>query len=217
MKPADTIIFDLDGTLLYTLDDLANSVNHALCTFGLPIKPPHEIRLLLGNGVRRLVQGAAPADISGELFEQVFQCFRAHYVEHCYDTTRPYPGILPLLGKLKARGTKMAIVSNKLQPAVTELNKRFFSEYITVAVGESATVRRKPCPDAVLEALRLLGSSPENALYAGDSEVDIETAENAGMNGITVLWGFRDEDFLRAFRPEAAFIRQPEELLAFVE
>ena len=215
----NTVIFDLDGTLLDTLNDLAASVNHALRTHGLPQRSTQEIRRFLGNGIRNLMLQSTGGELEGEAFDKVFQTFRAHYVDHCLDTTRPYPGIMPLLDALKSRGVEMGIVSNKLQPAVTELNERFFKGRISQAIGESATVRRKPNPDAVLAALRNLGSDKDAAIYVGDSEVDLATAQNAGLRCALVTWGFRDEDFLRALPQASAatFIHKPEELLDLVD
>ncbi len=210
-----TIVFDLDGTLLDTLADLSAAVNHALRLHAMPERSVREVRDFVGNGVRRLMERAVPEGTPEAVFENVFAAFRTYYAAHCLDQTRPYPGILPLLQQLKARGCRMAIVSNKLQPAVTELNHRFFKDFITTAIGESATVRRKPCPDAVLAALHAMGSRPGEAVYVGDSEVDIETARRAGVDCVTVLWGFRDEEFLRESGAQRC-IKQPEELLALV-
>lgn len=177
----DTIIFDLDGTLLDTLDDLANSVNYALRTHRLKERSIKDIRRFLGNGIRYLMTNAVDNAVTGDDFETVFQTFRTHYVAHCLDTTRPYPGIMQLLETLKSKQIKMAIVSNKLDPAVQELAERFFKGYIDSAVGESKTVRRKPNPDAVLKAMHDLGTTADHAIYVGDSEVDLETAKNAGL------------------------------------
>lgn len=177
----DTIIFDLDGTLLDTLDDLANSVKYALRTHQLKERSIKDIRRFLGNGIRYLMTNAVDNAVTGDDFETVFQTFRTHYVAHCLDTTRPYPGIMQLLETLKSKQIKMAIVSNKLDPAVQELAERFFKGYIDSAVGESKTVRRKPNPDAVLKAMHDLGTTAEHAIYVGDSEVDLETAKNAGL------------------------------------
>lgn len=213
MKHITTIIFDLDGTLLDTLQDLAAAVNHALASHGLPLRNETEVRSFLGNGIRSLVERAVPEGLTGEKFEQVFETFRTYYMEHCQDRTQPYEGILPLIKQLHKRGYKMGIVSNKVDAAVQELNDRFFKTYIETAVGESPTVRRKPCPDAVLAALRRLGSSPAEAVYVGDSEVDLATAENAGLPCVSVLWGFRDHDFLLAHGATRCIAR-PEELPA---
>lgn len=214
----NTVVFDLDGTLLDTLADLANSVNYALRTHHIKERSISEVRQFLGNGIRYLMEHAVGGAVTGEAFEQVFTTFRTHYVEHCLDTTQPYPGIMSLLEELKRNNIKMAIVSNKLHPAVQELAQRFFKGYITSAVGESATVRRKPNPDAVLAALYELGSSPEQAIYVGDSEVDLATANNAGLPCALVTWGFRDEAFLRslALKPNTAFIHQPTDLLQII-
>lgn len=212
-----SILFDLDGTLLDTLDDLANSVNYALRTHHLPERSHTEIRSFLGNGIRNLMLDAVGRGMSDEAFEPVFQTFRTYYVEHCLDKSKPFAGIIDLLKALQQRGITMAVVSNKLHPAVVELNKRFFKDYITSAVGESATVRRKPNPDAVLAALSELGCSKDEAVYVGDSEVDLHTAQNAGMQCMLVLWGFRDEDFLRSLPGASLFAQCPADILSWLD
>ena len=210
-----TIIFDLDGTLLNTLDDLASSVNYALCQSHYPQRTTAEVRQFLGNGIRYLIEHAVPKGTPQDDFEKCFACFKAYYMDHCLDETRPYDGIPKLLHQLHDRGYKLAIVSNKLQPAVTELQERFFNAYITVAIGESPEVRRKPAPDSVYRALDLLHSSRDEAIYIGDSEVDMATAHNAGLPCISVLWGFRDRDFLIA---KGAFhiASQPSDILSLL-
>ena len=210
----NTVVFDLDGTLLDTLGDLAGSVNYALRKHGLPECSLQEVRSFLGNGIVRLMQGAVKNAVQGEAFEEVFQTFRSHYLEHCLDTTQPYPGKMPMMEKLREAGVKMAIVSNKLHPAVQELSRRFFAELVTSAVGESETVRRKPNPDGVLRALKEMGSRPEEAVYVGDSEVDWETARNAGLRCALVCWGFRDEEFLRTLPGTFAYAQSPDDLLS---
>lgn len=212
-----SILFDLDGTLLDTLDDLANSVNYALRTYHLPERSHTEIRSFLGNGIRNLMLDAVGRGMSDEAFEPVFQTFRTYYVEHCLDKSKPFAGIIDLLKALQQRGITMAVVSNKLHPAVVELNERFFKDYITSAVGESATVRRKPNPDAVLAALSELGCSKDEAVYVGDSEVDLHTAQNAGMQCMLVLWGFRDEDFLRSLPGASLFAQCPADILSWLD
>lgn len=210
----NTIVFDLDGTLLDTLGDLSDSVNYALWSHNLPERSVPEIRSFLGNGIRCLMQKAVEGTpMSDAEFEQVFTTFRSHYVAHCLDKTCPYLGIMSMLAELKDRGVRMAIVSNKLHAAVHELNEYFFKDYITSAVGESATVRRKPNPDAVWQALRELGSTSGEAIYVGDSEVDAATAVRAGLSCGLVLWGFRDEDFLRRQSGVSYWFRRPDELL----
>lgn len=212
-----SILFDLDGTLLDTLDDLANSVNYALRTHHLPERSHTEIRSFLGNGIRNLMLDAVGRGMSDEAFEPVFQTFRTYYVEHCLDKSKPFAGIIDLLKALQQRGITMAVVSNKLHSAVVELNERFFKDYITSAVGESATVRRKPNPDAVLAALSELGCSKDEAVYVGDSEVDLHTAQNAGMQCMLVLWGFRDEDFLRSLPGASLFAQCPADILSWLD
>lgn len=208
----NTYIFDLDGTLLDTLADLAASVNYALRTCGLPERRTDEVRAFLGNGIRHLMQKAVSEGQTDETFEAAFAAFRAHYMEHCLDRTAPYPGVIALLQRLKARGAQTAIVSNKLDPAVQALSRRFFDGLIDVAVGERPGVRRKPWPDSVLEAMRALDAKPEETVYVGDSEVDLLTAQRAGLPCVLVAWGFRDEDFLRTLDGEKRIVRSAEEI-----
>lgn len=191
------IIFDLDGTLLNTLTDLANSTNHALQSCDYPTHSMEDVRKFVGNGVANLILKAMPQGCSDAEFEKCFTAFKAHYKQHSMDLTQPYPGIMELLKELKDSDIKMAIVSNKLDSAVKKLCTNFFSEYIDIAIGESTAMRRKPYPDMVIEAMRLLGAAPEECVYIGDSEVDIQTARNTGIDCICVLWGFRDIDLLK--------------------
>lgn len=191
------IIFDLDGTLLNTLDDLANSTNHALQACNYPTHSVENIRRFVGNGVANLIHRAMPQGCSDTEFQKCFAAFKTHYKLHSMDLTKPYPGIMPLLKELKNNDIKMAIVSNKLDSAVKNLCSHFFSEYIDVAIGEMSTMRRKPHPDMVIEAMRRLGATQEESIYIGDSEVDIQTARNTGIDHICVLWGFRDIDLLK--------------------
>lgn len=194
MKTYDTVIFDLDGTLLNTLEDLKESVNHALGNAGMPLRTLEEVRCFVGNGVKRLMELAVPEGVENPAFEAAFADFKAYYSAHCNDTTSPYPHIMELLGELKRRGYKTAIVSNKYYDAVQELKTLYFEEVIEVAIGEKEGIRRKPAPDTVTEALKALGSSRESAVYVGDSEVDIATAQNAHMDCIAVTWGFRTKE-----------------------
>lgn len=194
MKKYDTIIFDLDGTLLNTLEDLCESVNYALRSADMPERTFDEIRCFVGNGVQRLMELAVPEGKENTKFEAVFSTFKKHYSAHCNDKTGPYPQIMELLAAAQEKGYKMAIVSNKFHDAVQELKKLYFKDYIAVAMGQKEGIRKKPAPDMVLEALKELGSSVEQAVYVGDSEVDIATAVNAGMNCIVVAWGFRTRE-----------------------
>lgn len=190
------VIFDLDGTLLNTLADLASSTNYALGQYGYPLRTIDEVRRFVGNGVAKLIERAVPAGTSEADTQSVLSCFKNHYLEHSLDTTVPYDGIIDLLSQLKRKGIFTAIVSNKLDPAVRELHEHFFRGLVDTAVGESSERRAKPAPDMVNEALRRLGIDAESAVYVGDSEVDIMTARNAGMRCISVSWGFKTRDFL---------------------
>lgn len=191
-------IFDLDGTLLDTLDDLTNSVNFALRSHSLPERRRSQIRHFLGNGIRNLVRNSVgeSAMVDDRTFESVFQVFRTHYQANCLRLTRPYDGVLPLLAALKEKGVHLAIVSNKVDSAVQALKAHFFADFIEVAIGESEGVRRKPAPDSVLKAIAYFGCKPEETIYVGDSEVDYATAKNAHTSYNIVLWGFRDKPFL---------------------
>ena len=212
-----TFIFDLDGTLLDTLQDLADSVNYALRTHGMPEHSQDEIRRFVGNGVRLLMERAVPDGAANPQFNAVFASFRQYYMQHSLDTTRPYDGIPELIHELKQRGCRLAVVSNKMMAATQELIAHFFPE-IDVAIGENeaAGIRKKPAPDTVLEALRQLTSlDPSEAgevVYVGDSDVDIQTAKNSGLPCISVLWGFRDRDFLTA-HGASVFVETPHEIL----
>lgn len=212
MKEFDTYIFDLDGTLLSTLNDLAASTNYALRWARMPERTIEEIRMFVGNGVKLLMERAIPNGINNPKFEETYAKFREHYLEHNLDTTSPYDGIPALLRELKRRGKKLAIVSNKFYAATQDLAKHFFPDTIMVAIGERETIRKKPAPDTVLEALRQLGASKESAVYIGDSDVDIMTAKNCGLPCISVLWGFRDKDFLIQ-HGGTIFVNKPSEIL----
>jgi phosphoglycolate phosphatase len=213
MQQYHTYIFDLDGTLLDTLDDLASAVNYALRTYGMPEHSRDAIRRFVGNGVRMLMIRAVPDGEQNPKFEEVFETFRKYYMQHSLDTTRPYDGIPEMLAALRQRGCRLAVVSNKFDAATKELCKHFFPNTIEVAVGEHEAegIRKKPAPDTVIEALSQLGVSCKNAVYVGDSDVDLETARNAALPCISVLWGFRDRDFLLA-HGATTFITSPKEL-----
>ena len=209
-----TYIFDLDGTLLDTLTDLAASCNYALRTHGMPEHSIDDVRRFVGNGVRKLMERAIPDGDPNPDFEATFATFREHYMFHSLDTTKPYPGIMDVLAELKARGCRLAVVSNKMMAATVELCKYFFPETIEVAIGENEAegIRKKPAPDTVFAALKQLGVSGDNAVYVGDSDVDLATARNSGLPCISVLWGFRDREFLLD-HGATTFITSPKELL----
>ena len=209
-----TYIFDLDGTLLDTLGDLAASVNFALRTHGMPEHSLDDVRRFVGNGVRKLMERAVPDGADNPLFDEAFATFRQHYMAHSLDTTRPYEGIPETLEALKASGCHLAVVSNKMMAATQALCSHFFPDTIEVAIGEHEAegIRKKPAPDTVVAALKALGVGKEGAVYVGDSEVDIQTARNSGLPCISVLWGFRHRDFLQQNGAET-FISAPSELL----
>ena len=210
----NTYIFDLDGTLLDTLTDLAASCNYALRTHGMPEHSIDDVRRFVGNGVRKLMERAVPDGEVNPDFEATFATFREHYMQHSLDTTKPYPGIEDVLTELKARGCRLAVVSNKMMAATVELCKHFFPDTIEVAIGEKEAegIRKKPAPDTVFAALKRLGVSGDNAVYVGDSDVDLATARNSNLPCISVLWGFRDRDFLLD-HGATTLITSPKELL----
>lgn len=213
MKQYSTYIFDLDGTLLDTIQDLATSVNYALRQCYMPERTLDEVRRFVGNGVRLLMIRAVPDGEDNPRFQEAFDIFRSHYLEHSLDTTAPYPGIMEMLQRLKANGKRMAVVSNKFDTATKELIRHFFGNLIEVAIGENeaAGVRKKPAPDTVNEALRQLGVGKEDAVYVGDSDVDIQTARNSGLPCISVLWGFRDREFLLE-NGATTFVQSPDNI-----
>ena len=210
----NTYIFDLDGTLLDTLTDLAASVNYALRTHDMPEHSIDDVRRFVGNGVRKLMERAVPGGAENPYFEAAFATFREYYMLHSLDTTRPYPGIQEVLAELKARGCHLAVVSNKMMAATVELCRHFFPDTIEVAIGENEAegIRKKPAPDTVFAALRELHNEPLTSVYVGDSDVDIATARNAGLPCISVLWGFRDRQFLLD-HGATTFVSSPNELL----
>ena len=188
------VLWDMDGTVLDTLEDLWAAINVSLRRFRLPEASLDRVRAGLGNGAAHLVSVCAPE----ELRQQVLAFYKPWYDTHCNIKTGPYPGILPLMERLRARGVKQAIISNKPDPAVQELARSYFPGLLETAVGESETVRRKPNPDAVLAAVRQMGLELADCVYVGDTEVDLATARNAGMACLAVSWGFRSREQLIA-------------------
>ena len=207
-----TYIFDLDGTLLNTLGDLAASTNYALRQYGMPEHTIDDVRRFVGNGVGKLIERAIPEGLANPQYEDVLATFRKHYMLHSLDTTAPYPGIESLLHSLRSHGCNVAVVSNKFYNATVELCRHFFADTVEVAIGERENIRRKPAPDTVFEAMRQLGVSGEDTVYVGDSDVDVATARNSGIPGISVLWGFRDRDFLIE-HGATTFVNTPEDIL----
>lgn len=228
----NTIIWDLDGTLMDTIEDLKNAVNYALRTNGMEERTLNEVRQFVGNGVRRLIELAVPESMergkrNPDLFEKVFTDFKTYYVEHCQDNTGLYEGIAETLKVLKEMGVRMAVVSNKLQQGVTELvNSEVHTvgkndalrlcDYMDVSIGERPEVARKPAPDMVIKALEELGVEKNEAVYIGDSEVDVLTARNSGLPCISVLWGFRNMDVLKEYGANT-FVKHPMDIISMFE
>ena len=190
----DSVIFDLDGTLLDTLEDLADSMNYALSAHNMKVRTLDEIRAFVGNGMLNLAKKAVPEGTDEKTINAVLTTFKAHYADHSQDKTKPYDGIIPLLTSLKERGIPTAVVSNKGDYAVQLLMPKYFGDLIDVAIGELEGVARKPEPDTVHLAMKRMGV--RNPVYVGDSEVDVLTAKNAGIDGIFVTWGFRSKNEL---------------------
>lgn len=196
------VIFDMDGTLLDTLEDLYRSTNAVLVQYGFPERTLEEVRQFVGNAARNLMRQAIPQGEENPHFEECLRAFQVHYGKHLNDHTGPYDGILKLLERLYGEGIPMAIVSNKPDFAVRELNERYFGRRISVAIGESEQVRRKPAPDTVEQVAERLGVRVKDCIYVGDSEVDLLTAKNCGIPCVSVTWGFRSRELLLSLGAE---------------
>ena len=210
------VIWDLDGTLLNTLEDLAASTNAALVSCSMPTHTVDEVRMFVGNGIGKLMERAVPQGRENPLFQKAYDAFVAHYGAHSRDHTKPYDGVMELLDALSAKGVKLAIVSNKIDFAVKELSRDYFPGRMQVAVGDDPSRRRKPAPDSVLEAMRQMGVTREETVYVGDSDVDVETARNAGVTCCAVSWGFRSVQCLKD-AGATHIAATPKELLAMLE
>ena len=210
-KKINTVIFDLDGTLLDTLEDLKKATNYALKFCNMPERTLDEVRRFVGNGVRNLMIRAVPDGESNSEFERAFAIFKEYYGQHCNDATKAYDGIPQLLQELKDRGYALAIVSNKIDSAVQDLNHKYFPQ-VDVAIGDRENLRRKPEPDSVNLALDVLNKTKQEAIYVGDSDVDLQTAQNAGLPCISVLRGFRDKEFLIE-HGATVFVKKPMEII----
>ncbi len=198
MLPYKAVLFDLDGTLLDTLDDLADAVNYALSRFSYPLRTREEVRAFVGNGVRLLIVRALPEGEGDARVDEVLAVFKTYYADHARVKTAPYSGISSLLRRLFDAGVRVGVVSNKFDAAVRELSAFYFGDLVPLAIGEQAGIPKKPAPDALLAAMEALGVSRGETVYIGDSEVDAETAARAGLPLIAVLWGFRDRAQLAA-------------------
>ncbi|MCD7836443.1 MAG: HAD-IA family hydrolase [Lachnospiraceae bacterium] len=190
------VIFDMDGTVLDTLEDLTDALNYVFAQYGQPCRSLEEVRGFVGNGIKTLISRAVRAGTSDGETERIYNSFMPYYKAHCADKTKPYDGITELLRQLKEEGLLTAVVSNKADTAVRLLCEQYFNGLFDYCVGEKAGIPRKPAPDSVYEVLEQLSIDKKDAVYVGDSEVDLATAKNAGLDCIAVSWGFRDEGFL---------------------
>ncbi len=191
-----TVIFDMDGTILETLEDIRDSVNVTMDHMGCPRRSLEEVRNFVGNGAAKLIERSMPQDASREEIDRALTFYKAYYDAHAQIKTGPYEGIPELLKALKEHGIQIAVVSNKPDEAVKSLAEHYFPGLFPVAIGQRPEFATKPAPDSVFEAMRLLGAKPETTVYVGDSDVDIDTARNSGLDCISVTWGFRSVDFL---------------------
>ncbi len=217
MARYDAVIFDLDGTLLDTLDDLMDAVNHALIQMDWPTRTRDEVRQFVGNGVAKLLERSVPAGTARSDTEKALDIFKAYYGVHKQDKTAPYPGVAQLLKALRERGVKLAVVSNKFDAAVKALMDDYFPGLLDACAGENeaAGVPKKPDPAMVLRVMETLGVTADRAVYVGDSDVDLQTAQNAGLPCVSVTWGFRDRDFLTA-HGAAVFADAPADILDLI-
>lgn len=209
-------VFDLDGTILDTLEDLTDAVNYSLEKHGMPGRSIEEIRCFVGNGIRRLIELSVPDGTDSAVFDSVFSCFRSYYSEHSADKTRPYPGIPEVLEELRRRKILTAVYSNKADAVVQDLCVSYFPGLFDVCIGEKEGLRRKPFPDGMQAIEKIFAVSKEEVLYIGDSEVDAETAENSGVSLLLADWGFRSLDFLLSLNA-GKVLHCPEEILSELE
>lgn len=206
------VIFDLDGTLLYTLEDLTDSTNYALSAFDYPPKTIEEVKSFVGNGVSLLIERAIPNGKSNPNFNECLELFKTHYSQNMYNKTMPFDGIIKTLTTLKNDGYMLGVVSNKFDSAVKELCNRYFNGLIDIAIGQREGINKKPSPDSVLEVMKELDVTPDESVYIGDSEVDILTAQNCNIPCISVTWGYKSIDFLYD-NGAGVLVYSPEELL----
>ncbi len=212
----NSVVFDLDGTLLDTLGDLRDSVNYALEKNCLPKRTTEEIRSFVGNGIRLLIERSVSENTASEITDKCFYDFKEYYKDHSAILTKPYDGIINLMKELKLKGVKIAVVSNKADFAVKTLMEDYFNGLYDCAYGERAGVERKPAPDGVFGAINEMGADIEKTVYIGDSEVDVETSKNANLPCIAVSWGFRDKAVLERLNPEY-IVDSPIEILNIIE
>ncbi|MBQ3641918.1 HAD family hydrolase [bacterium] len=212
----NTLIFDLDGTLLNTMGDLHAGFNHAISEFGYKPRTYDEIQSFIGNGVRQAIKLSLPDDVQEKTVDKIVDSFKTYYKEHMDEKTKPYDGITEMLKRLKSNGYKLAVVSNKYDSAVKRLCARFFKEYISVAIGEGEGIECKPSPMGVIKAAKELHSEMCNCVYIGDADTDILTAKNADIPCISVLWGYRDREFLKK-NGGRVFAEKPSDIINIIE
>ena len=211
----NTVIFDLDGTLLYTLDDLTDSTNFAINSFNYDSKTVDQIKSYVGNGVGLLIERALPEGINNPHYKECIELFKKHYAQNMYNKTKPYDGIPELLSSLKQNGFNIAVISNKFDLAVKELCNHYFKDQIDIAIGQIDGKYIKPNPDGVMKIAELLNTTLDKCIMIGDSEVDIQTADNANIPCISVTWGYKDIDFL--YRNGATtLVYSPQEILELI-
>lgn len=209
------VLFDMDGTVLDTVGDLRDAINVSLEKFGFPTRTEEEVKSFLGKGPAHFVGCAVPDGIDEAIRQQVLAFYEPYYNSHCQIKTAPYPGIMALLVALKQRGIKLAVISNKQEPAVKALARQHFTGLLELAVGTNAQIHRKPDPSAVLAAMEQLGVAKNETLYVGDMDVDLDTARNAGIDCVCVAWGFLGRKKLEALGAEH-IVDSAEELLEFI-
>jgi len=210
------IIFDMDGTILNTIDDITDSVNYALASMEYPLKTIHQVKMSVGSGAIQLIERVLPQGSSKETVMKVFRIYQDHYDKNNSNKTGPYEGIMLLLNQLKTQGYKLSVVSNKYNHLVQELNEKIFNKYFDVSIGEIKGIPIKPAPDMIYKALELLQCKQDEVLFVGDSEVDMLTATNAKLKSVGVTWGFRDQAVLEAHHADF-IIHKPQELFDVIE
>ncbi|MDO4187421.1 MAG: HAD family hydrolase [Lachnospiraceae bacterium] len=208
----ETYIFDMDGTILDTIEDLTVTTNYAMEKMGYPKHTIEEVKWFVGNGIMMLIKRAVPEGTSEEDIKRTHTFFMEHYKDHCNDKTGPYEGIIELLNKLKAADKKLAVVSNKADGPVKVLAQEIFPGLFDVAIGERPGINKKPARDMVDEAIKQLGADRDKTVYIGDTNVDFETAKNSELDCILVSWGFRGREFIEQYDAEY-YVDRPEEII----
>ena len=211
----EAVFFDLDGTVIDTLQNITDAVNHTMRCFGLPEFTGEALKPRLGWGADYLMRQLHP-EYPQERIAELLACYLPYYAQHTTENTPPYPGILPMLRQLRARGTALALVSNKPDAAVQPLMDKYFRGLLSYAVGERQGIARKPAPDMLRLAADAMGVRLPRCLYVGDTEVDLQTARNTGIDCVCVTWGFRTREQLQRAGAEQ-IADTPEELLRFVD